>query len=165
MADKKIDWSYWEHKYISSDLSLDFLSKLPNAPTLNTLKKQSTEGLWRQKRQQFKEQTATAATQNAVTQAAVRQAQQIIDAAELLQRHLQMAKALQSIAASRLKSFSPSELSPKDLVAWVNAATNIERLALGLATERVEVQIDFSQLTDEQLERLAAGEDPRHLLN
>lgn len=93
--------------------------------------------------------------------------QDLIDAAELISRHLQLAKALQGVAVKRLKEFNPSELTPKDLVAWINAATNIERLAMGLETTRTEVnvKIDFASLSDEQLERLAKGEDPASVLN
>lgn len=164
-----IDWGYWKYKYVSGgdEITLEALSRLANAPKLNTLKKQSTEGLWKEERRKFREQAASVAAQAAISQEAVRQTQQILDAAEVLTRHLQMAKALQAIAAQRLKEFRPSDLTAKELVSWISTATNIERLALGLATERkeVDVKIDLSQLSDEQLERLVAGEDPRYLLN
>jgi len=169
MAKTAIDWEYWRHKYVSGDdaITLDYLSCLPNAPKLPTLKKRSAEKLWADQRKTFRYQTATRVAESSTAQAAIAQTRQLVDAAELITRQLQMAKALQSIAAKRLKDFDPAELNAKDLVAWIKEATNIERLAMGLATDRLEVnvKVDVSTLTDEQLERLAKGENPAHVLN
>jgi hypothetical protein len=164
-----IDWDYWKYKYVSGsdEVTLEALSNIPNAPKLPTLKKRSVEDSWADQRKAFRYQTYTKISDSATTQQAVEQTQKLVDAADVITRHLQMAKALQSIAAKRLTQFDPEELSARDLVAWVNAATNIERLAMGLSTEQheVNVKVNFGSLSDEQLERLAKGENPAHVLN
>lgn len=120
-----------------------------------------------EQRKAFRHQTITKIAESAVTRQAIEQTQALVDAAELIARHLQLAKAMQSIAVRRIKSLDPAELTPKELISFVNAATTLERLTMGLATERMEVNlnVDFDTLSDEQLERLAKGDDPAHVLN
>jgi len=169
MARTAIDWEYLRHKYVSGDdsVTMEFLSQLPNAPHITTLKRHSAKELWPEQRRSYRYQTAAKVADSATTQAAIAQTQQLIDAAEVITRHLQMAKALHSLAARRLRDFRPEELNAKDLVSWVNAATNIERLAMGLSTDRkeVNVSIDLATLSDEELEAIASGVEPGNILN
>ncbi|MCC5640359.1 hypothetical protein LC593_31905 [Nostoc sp. CHAB 5844] len=165
----KHDWDYWRYKYVSGDeaVTLEVLSRSPNAPGLRALKTRSTQESWVEQRKAFRHQAIAKVTESATAQQALHQTQQLVDAAEAIARHIKLAKALQSLAASRIKNLSPTELSVKDLLQFIKEGTNIERLAIGLSTERteVDVKIDFSALSDEQLERLAKGEDPRSVLN
>jgi len=169
MARTAIDWEYLRHKYVSGDDSVTFayLASQPNAPKVNTIKKRSMVESWVEQRKVFRNQAATRVAESAVAQSAIAQTQQLIDAAEVITRHLQMAKALHSLAARRLRDFRPEELNAKDLVSWVNAATNIERLAMGLSTDRkeVNVSIDLATLSDEELEAIASGVEPGNILN
>lgn len=156
------DWDYWRHKYVSGDNSVTFeyLASLPNAPHLTTLKKQASQDAWVEQRKAFRHQVTTNvavhATQDATVEQAVAQTQKLIDAAEMIARHVKMAKGLQSIILRKLQQMNPSELSPSALATWLKVSTDIERLALGMATEHTE--IDFSGLSDEELEKLAKGE-------
>ena len=169
MARTAIDWEYWRHKYVSGDdsVTLEHLSNIPNAPSLVALKRHCAKGSWSEQRKAYRYQTIAKVADSATTQAAIAQTQQLIDAAEVITRHLQMAKALHSLAARRLRDFRPEELNAKDLVSWVNAATNIERLAMGLSTDRkeVNVSIDLATLSDEELEAIASGVEPGNILN
>lgn len=159
------DWNYWKHRYVTGDdsVTLELLSKTPNAPKLNTLKKRSSEESWLEQRKTFRNQAATIATNDATGQEAIRQTQQLVDAAEMIARHVKLARALQGIAAEALqkKMITAEDLNPRDLLSWLNQGVQMERLALDLATSRiaVEAKVDFSTLSDEQLERIAAGED------
>lgn len=163
----KIDWDYWRHKYVAGDdsVTLDHLSNLPNAPKLSTLKKQAARGLWREHRKTFRNHVGTRVAQSTSAQQAITQIQQLVDAAEIITQHLQLAKTMREIATKRLSD--PIVLSARDLVSWVKTAADIERLAMGLATEKteVDVNIDLSQLSDAELQRLAQGELPQHVLN
>lgn len=160
----RYDWEYWRHRYVAGDdqATLEFLSKQPNAPSLHRLKIKSSEASWADQRKTFRNQAATIATQSATAQEAVRQTAQLVDAAEVITRHLQLSKAIQSVATKALRDLDAAELSPRDILSWISSGTQIERLAMGMATERVEVDatVDFSNLSDEQLQKIANGEDP-----
>ena len=51
---------------------------------------------------------------------------------EMADRHARIASALQGKLITRLQSLDPSKLSPADVARWLEVATRIERLALGL---------------------------------
>lgn len=181
MAQRQIDWEYWRHRYVTGDdsVTLDFLSGIPNAPSLVTLKKHSTKDGWTQQRKAFRYQVDTRVYQDPVTretvtraQAVATQTQKLVDVAEIITQHLLIARGARAIISRRLKEIlsSPEEISKlsfRDLGSMLKTVTDIERLAMGLATERAElnVNIDLSTLSDEQLERLALGEDPMAVLN
>lgn len=172
MAGKSsIDWEYWRHKFVTTEMTLVELSQVPNAPALQTLKNRASKELWAEQRKQFQYQASTIASNASTAQEAVRQTQKFVDAAEIITSHIQIAKAMKSIAARRLKDFDPKELSPKDLASWVKMAADMERLAVGLATERQEVElsgnvdVNLSQLSDAQLERLAKGENVQDVID
>lgn len=169
---KAVDWDYWKHKFVTTDLSLVDLSKVPDAPALQSLKNKAHQESWAEQRKVFKYQASTIAVQSATAQQAIEQTQQLVDAAALITQHLQLSKGLKSIASKRLQQIHKDEsqiekLSAKDLVSWIQAAAAIDRTAMGLANDRVEVnvKVDVSALTDDQLDRLAKGEDPAHVLN
>lgn len=164
----KFDWDYWRYRYVTGEdaLTLEALSHTPGAPSLDTLKRYSRLESWPEQRKRFRHQAATIAVEDATAQEAVRQVQKLFEASEVVTRHLQLAKALQTIAAKRLRNMDPEELTPKEAVAWIQKGTQLERLAIGLATDKTEIEliIDYNSLSDEQLQRIAAGEDPRHVL-
>jgi hypothetical protein len=163
----KYDWDYWRHRYVMGDdtVTLEWLSTQPNAPSHHRLKIKSSEQSWADQRKVFRTQVSRNATLAAAADATVQQTvqkiEQLVDAAEVISRHLRISRKILTIAEGALAGLSTEELNPKDIINWVSQATQIERLAVGLATERVEVdaKIDVSKLTDEQLERIAAGED------
>lgn len=82
------------------------------------------------------------------------------------QKDLEYGLAIELINKGReiLKVASVEKCTPKDAVPMFDLASKLMRLALELATDRVIVEtlerIDVRTLTDEQLERIANGEDP-----
>lgn len=166
---KRIDWEYLRHKYVSGDdsVTLDYLSKLPSAPVLGSIKNRASKESWAEQRKTFRYHSMTKLADSATAQKAIEQTQKLVDAAEIITQHLQLSKALKSIAARRLREFDPTELSPRDLVAWITAATTIDRLAMGMSTSNVQmdINVDMSKLSDDQLTRLASGEDVAIVLN
>lgn len=162
-----IDWDYFRHKYVSGDdsVTLSVLSRLPNAPNLTTLKRRSREELWAEQRRQFRYQAATKMADSATTQEALRQTEQLVDQVEAIARHLKLARALQGTATKALQLVDPESLHPRDMLAMLSQGVQIERLAMEMATSRVELgKLDLSTLTDEQLERIANGEDPQKVV-
>lgn len=51
---------------------------------------------------------------------------------EALERHAKVAKVFIGKIVQRLESLKPEELSPRDLVRWLDVATRVERLSLGI---------------------------------
>jgi len=54
---------------------------------------------------------------------------------EMAERHARLAMAFQQRVAERLREINPSELSPSDMVKWLDVATKLERLSRGEPTE------------------------------
>lgn len=159
----RYDWDYFRHRYVTGDdaVTLDFLSSQPNAPSLHRLKIKSSEQTWTEQRKQFRNQAATITAQGAVAQEAIQQTQKLVDAAEVIARHLKLARALQTVGATALQKelITAEDLNPRDVLAWITQGIQIERLACDMATSKTDISVDFSKLSDEQLERIAQGED------
>lgn len=76
---------------------------------------------------------------------------------EMSERHAKIAVAVQQKVVTRLAQIDPSELTPSDLIRWLEVSVKIERAARG-EPERVEVsganggavQVEVAQLSDEQ---------------
>lgn len=155
----KFDWDYYRHLYVtgSDEVTLQALSELPAAPALDTLKRYCKRQSWVEQRRQFRHQMHQAKIDDDLRQHVDR----LVDIAETIARHLKLSKQIQDIAAQALDGIDPSTLTPRDIVAWVKAGSELERLAIGLATSRSEVSIDLSTLSDHELELIASGEvDP-----
>jgi hypothetical protein len=147
----KYDWNQWRKLYIRGDdnTTLESLSLLENAPSLGQLKRRSSQENWAEDRAWVRDQSATKARESdafAIT--------------EIRQRHAEFSRALQNVIARALAN--PEELihelrrNPSALASLARAAMEIERRAYGLE----ELNINLNNLTDEQLARIAAGEDP-----
>lgn len=180
MAKRTIDWDYWQHKYVTGDdsVSLEVLSNIPNAPSLVSLKKQCRKDSWVEHRKNFRYQVESKVSlgildkqvESRVNQ--ITQTQKLVDTSEIITQHLMIARGGRAIIAKRLKEIATnpeeiSKLSFRDLGAFLKVITDLERLAMGLATERTEidVNVDLTALSDDQLERLAQGEAPQYVLN
>jgi len=59
------------------------------------------------------------------------------------ERHAKQAMLLQRKAIERLQSLSPEDLTPSEVVRYIDTATTIERLARGEADSSVEVRHGF----------------------
>ncbi len=77
----------------------------------------------------------------------------------LIERHLKVADAMQSKIEERLKRLDPNELEPHELARWVDLATKIERLSVGLSPDKGEVDTDAEkQKQQKQLDELTGKE-------
>lgn len=157
------DWPYWRNKFVTGDddLSLQRLSELPEAPALQSIKNRSSKESWYEQRKAFRRAVAVEADKaiaaGDVTGKTLAKVDALIDAAETITRHVKLARKMQSLVVQRLRDMKPNELSPRDLIAFINASTAIERLALGMATEHTKIDIDLSKLDDRELEAIARG--------
>ena len=97
-----IDWDHWRLRYVAGDdaVTLEALSKEPEAPALNTLKKRSSKDSWTEQRERFRHQRDTIAHHDATVAAAASEVKKIIDAAEMLTRHAHLCKLMGAIARS-----------------------------------------------------------------
>ena len=138
----RYDWEYLRHKYVAGDATLDDLAAPNDAPALDTLKKRSARDGWAEQRAAYRHQTSTRTRELAST-----------SEAEVAARHVKVARALQHKGLERLQSIKPEELSPRDVLAYIKEATDIERKALGLDTIRMtQLNKRPSDMTDEELQ-------------
>jgi hypothetical protein len=90
-------------------------------------------------------------------QETVEQAARIIDAAEMLTRHMKAARLVGQKALQAMQLTDPSTLKPSDAINWIRWAVEAERLVEGMAGSKTEV-IDsrdpsiYGSLTYEDLE-------------
>ena len=152
------DWDKWRLRYVSGDdlLTLEALSQEPGAPALNTLKKRSSKESWTEQRKRFRHQRDTIAHHDAHVVSAAEKVVKIIDSAEMMTRHSKAAKLIGSIALRAFQSYDPASLKPSEATAMMKLAVEVERLTEGLATQRQ--QVDFSNLPDSELEKIANGD-------
>ena len=167
---KKYDWDHWRHLYVSGgdEVTLEALSGTKGAPSLNGLKKRSRRESWTSQRKEFRHQAYTKTstkTLNALgvsagisaTEEAIAKIDKLVDIAEMITRHSRTSQAMLIMCAKAMKSMKPEDLTPAQISQWVKTATDIERLAAGLATASVD--IDVTQLTDEELDRIISNAD------
>ncbi|WP_405803365.1 hypothetical protein [Streptomyces sp. NBC_01187] len=74
---------------------------------------------------------------------------------DIARRHAKLAQAVQSKAVARLQALEPRELSPSDLLRYIQVAAEIERRAVGdaplsVGPERDEHGADVAALSDEE---------------
>lgn len=77
---------------------------------------------------------------------------------DMAERHARIASALQAKIVARLQSLDPAKLTPNDIARWLEVATRVERLALGLPDSTTAhtgpdggpIQAEVSQMSEEQ---------------
>lgn len=146
------------------------------APPYDQLKNYAHRHHWRNQREAIKSQPVPSALDPAPLGKIIglpayktKELDRVSEIEDILDRHLKLGRVMHSIAIKKLKSVldDPAKierLSIKDVVLLVQAAANLERLALGLATDRSVLQlkinsINWENLSNEDLEKLARGED------
>lgn len=152
----RVDWDYWRQKYVTGDMLLKDLAEGHNAPAFKTLRNKSSEEDWPGQRRRFQDMKRTQALLVPDVQQTVETAKKIIDSAEMLTQHNQIAKALLSKGIEGIKTLDPSKMRPVDIAHFLKLGIDVQRLTEGLATQRQ--QIDFSTMSDAELEKLAKGE-------
>jgi hypothetical protein len=134
---RSIDWDYWRHRFVTGGMTLKALSEVADAPAFKTLRNRSSSEDWPAQRERYRDMARTQAAAVVPDVAAVTQeARRIIDAAEMLTQHNQVAKLLLSLGVQALRSRDPAEVSDRDALAMLRAGVEIQRLTEGLATER-----------------------------
>ncbi len=122
---------------------------LEGAPSLDALKRRCANENWREKRALLKHAIDTKARDLAQ-----------MGIAEVRARHARLGKAMLAIAGKGLAHIEPEKLGDLGVSRLARVGAEIERKALGLET----LTLRFEELSDEQLERIAAGEDPDKVL-
>jgi hypothetical protein len=81
-----------------------------------------------------------------------------------IKRHVSIARLVQNKIIARLNDLNPSELSPGDLIKWLDISVKIERQALGEPTESIIHELTGKDggpvelASDLDLSKLAEGE-------
>ena len=156
---KRFDWDYWRKEYLTSDATLDDLSRREDAPSFIALRKRSGQENWPRQRQEFRNQVKNTAAR--VPPEMIEEAQRLIDStnelidrAEVIARHSGIAKGILVKSLQALKNLDPQQLSPRDIIAFLKLGFDTERLCIGLETNNTKLNIDLSSLSDEELEKL-----------
>lgn len=157
----RYDWDDWKHKYVTGGegVTLETLACALGAPSFDALRRRSAKEGWVEQRKQFRLQVHKVhkTIDTKVAESVEAQVDRLVDIAETIARHIRLSKRLQEIANQAMDSIDPSTLHPRDIVAWVKAGAELERLAIGLSTSNADVNVDIGELSDEQLEAIASG--------
>lgn len=134
----KIDWDKWRRLYVvgEDDVTLPSIAAIPGSPSLPSLKRVCAAELWADQRKRFREQRDTQVIREDAASAAVQRVEKIIDSAEMLTQHNQVAKLLLSLGVQALRNRDPDTIRTSDALAMLRAGVEIQRLTEGLATER-----------------------------
>jgi hypothetical protein len=161
---RKVDWDNWRTKFIQGpdELDLKTLSEYKDAPAYQSLRNRSSQEDWPQQRKRYRDNSSTLASTVPEVKDVASTVTKIIDSAEMLTRHSQLARLMGSISAHELKEIrrkqlehKPTGLRATEILQYAKAAVETERITEGLATERQ--QVDFKALSDSELEKLANG--------
>jgi hypothetical protein len=153
---EEYDWDHWKRLYARGEdwVTLEVLSSVENAPSLDSLKRHSAQERWADARKEFRHDNATK----------LRQLDQL-NTLEIKQRQAKLGRAGQMIVAQAManpeKIVAALRENPTALANVARTFTEMERKAAGIE----ELKINFSNLTDDQLERIARGEDPAKVIN
>ena len=154
----KVNWKIWRDQFVQGPDDLDYkrLSKYTGAPAYSSLRNRASQEDWPDQRKRYRENLGTLTGTVPDVQATAAQVEKIIDAAEMLTRHMKAARLAGQKAILAMQATDPTTLKPAEALAWLKWAVDAERMTEGLATERQEV-IDLSILPDAALEKLANG--------
>lgn len=182
---KKFNWDTIRRAYVSGEMALADLAKeqtgLDTDPSYKSLRNRSSAEGWEAQRRVFRDNLRTQVAATPTATQVMQQTEQLIDAAEAIARHVQLAKSLQASYATiqnKIKQvrlieqmdfngLDPLQLSLllQRLAAIAATGADIERKALGLSDPEqrvkldasVNTNIDFSVMTDEELRRIAGS--------
>jgi hypothetical protein len=150
---RKIDWNYYREKYIfgGDSVTYESLSTLPNAPAIDTIKRNASKYNWTQQRLAYRHKTATK-TQERVSSTE----------AEATARHVRISQQLQGVALERLKQAQQGneKIPLSDVRQWLKDALEIEREALGLNHPTIQIQREVKLQLKVILDELRANLQP-----
>lgn len=152
-----IDWDHWRKKFIQGPdtLTIKGLSEYNGAPAYQTLRNRSSKEDWVAQRRRFRDNVGTLADTVPDAQQVASKVEKVIDAAEMMTRHMQAFRLAGSKAIAKLNTVKPESLTVKEALDLLKWAVDGERLTEGLATQRQE--IDLSGMSEADLEKLAKG--------
>jgi len=137
------NWNTIKRAFVSGKMSLRELSRehteIASDPGYERLRAIASKEDWTAQRKVYQHTLNTVTAQQPEAQAIAENTEKLIDAAELITRHVRLAKAFQSKIVARLQTINPEELKPSDLIAWLKISTDIERLANGMAIDRQDI--------------------------
>lgn len=169
MAGKpRYNWDTIRRAYVSGEMDLIDLAKETTGratdPPYQSIRRAAITdeaGKWEEQRRAFRNNLATQTAATPTAQAVVQQTEQLVDSAEAIARHIQLAKSLQgSYAAIQAKlkqlriieqmdftSLDPMQLSLllQRLSQVIATAADIERKALGISDPKAltETEVKF----------------------
>jgi ABC-type Fe2+-enterobactin transport system substrate-binding protein len=159
----KFDWAHWRKLFVAGDdtVTLKWLSGQPGAPSYDAFRakaKTSAEN-WEEQRQKYRQHLSNMAATTPEAQAAVDQVARIVDTAEMLTQHNQIARLLIAKGVEGVRALESKHLKGSELLAYLKAGIEIQRLTEGLATKRQEINLtNIQDLSDKELERIVAGD-------
>lgn len=116
------DWEAIRERYVTNQtITMADLARGPNAPAEDTIRRRAATEEWTRLRREHQHNIATR-TRNIMA----------VDQAEVVSRHVTIARNLQAKALARLRAIDPNDLGPRDVLAFIERATMIEREALGM---------------------------------
>ena len=131
---RKYDWDSIREQFITSECSLESLSSDTTGnssdPSYAALRHYSRRERWTQLREEHRRNRITAAAANPTVQAVAETTEEIINASEIILKHLRIAKLLQSVGVGRIKIANAEEISYKDALASIELAASLEQTIL-----------------------------------
>ena len=156
-----INWDYWRSRYVTGEdhVTLEFLSKEPNAPSLGALKRRSKSERWFENRQQYRKSVGTLTRYGIKKDCPFvspdQRIRELLDAAEMVVRHIAYARALQEKGMQKILNTDADKLTFKEAIELIKLGIEIERLSEVLANQRQT--LDVKGLSDAELEAIAYG--------
>jgi hypothetical protein len=157
------DWKKIATAYITGDDSFETLSQREGYPSYIGIAKRAAKEKWVDQRKLYRQRSATVdvltVTDKDIKAAAnqidamEQKVSKLLDEVEMLTRHVNIAKVIQSKGYAALQRMDIDTLKPGEILSYLKQGSDLERLAMGLATEK----IDIENVSDEELEKLAHG--------
>lgn len=149
MGSPTYNWEALRDRYVTGNEDLRTIAEEPTTPAKGTLFTRSAREDWPAQRKAYRQHVASK-TRTTVAS----------EAAEVAARHVRIAKGMQAKGLAALQLLEPERLTPYQAMRLLQLGADIERRALGMGDNPVD-QVELSELTLDQLRRVAQGEDPR----
>lgn len=165
-AKAKYDWGEIKDKYVAGNdtVTLTALAKEYGVPYVEQVTRRANKEDWKKQRQVYRERKQI---KGLVVEHDVMEEKKIfervesteaklanlIDTAEIITRHLQIGKLLQSKSVKAIKAMDEEKLKPNEIANLVKLSADLEKGAIAM----LEGSVDLDSLSKEELEKLANG--------
>lgn len=175
MPKRKYDWEAIRQEFVTGNANLEELAKKYNVRHSAQVRAIASKDDWQKQRQLFRERAEQQKERTQIKKIIVEhdaleekkvferveateiKITKLVDEVETITRHLNIAKLLQAKSVEAMKLTDPSALKPSDIATFVRLGTEIERQAMGLAGE----SLNMDALSKEELEAIAYGTPKR----